>query len=195
MARQALQYAQRSHNHASICQALVFCGGPVSGLWKRPEDMAQYASEAHDYASKHQLPIWTPYTELITALSHLMQPVPSLHALAYLEKAKSCIEVLLTQHSAYLTAWVVLYAGACLDHGRSQDGMDALLRIEERVHSGERWMEPEYLRLRARLQHALSPGNTTPTQQMLRDALALAYQQDAQIFVTAIQRDLQIFPH
>jgi class 3 adenylate cyclase/tetratricopeptide (TPR) repeat protein len=188
---QSLQYAQRSHNHASICQALVFCGGPVSGLWKRPQDMARYASEAHDYATKHHLPIWMPYTDLITALSHLMQPVSALHATAYLEKAKACIEILLTQHSAYLTSWVVLYARACLEQGKVQDGMDALERIEERVHTGERWMEPEYLRLRARLQLAQTPGDTLPVQDMLREALALAYQQDAAIFIQDIQQDIQ----
>jgi hypothetical protein len=121
---QSLQYAQRSQSHSSICQALVFCGGPVSGLWKRPEDMARYASEAQDYATKHHLPIWTPYADLITALSHLMQPVSKLHAAAYLEKAKACIDVLLTQHSAYLTTWVVFYARACLEHGGVQEGND-----------------------------------------------------------------------
>jgi class 3 adenylate cyclase/tetratricopeptide (TPR) repeat protein len=188
---QALQYAQRSHNHSSICQALVFCGGHISGLWKRPEDMARYAIEAHDYASKHHLPIWTPYTDLITALSHLMQPVSGLHALAYLEKAKSCIDILLTQHSAYLTTWVVFYARACLEHHRVQDGIDALMRIEERVNMGERWMEPEYQRLRARLLLAKTPSDVLPVQHMLREALALAHQQDAVIFIQDIQRDIR----
>jgi class 3 adenylate cyclase len=188
---QSLQYAQRSHNHGSICQALVFCGGPVSGLWKRPQDMARYASEAHDYATKHHLPIWIPYTDLITALSHLMQPVSALHAAAYLEKAKACIEILLTQHSAYLTAWVVLYVRACLEHGRVQDGVDALARIDERVQTGERWMQPEYLRLRARLQFAQTPGDLLPVQHLLREALALAQHQDAAIFVDSIQQDIQ----
>jgi class 3 adenylate cyclase len=187
---QALLHAQRSHNHLSICQSLVFCGGHISGLLRRPEDMARYASEAHDYASKHQIAIWTPYTDLITALSHLMQPVPGLHAVAYLEKAKACIDILLTQHSAYLTTWVVFYARACLEHGRIQDGLDALLRIEERVKAGERWMEPEYLRLRARLQHAQAPGNALEVRQQLRAALAQAHQQDALIFVDAIEHDL-----
>jgi class 3 adenylate cyclase/tetratricopeptide (TPR) repeat protein len=188
---QALLYGQRSQNHAAICQTLVFCGGNVSGLWQRAEDMARYAAQAHDYASKHQLPIWLPYADLITALSHLMQPVSSLHAAAYLEKAKACIEILLTQHTAYLTTWVVFYARACLAHGQFQDGVDALLRIEERVNAGERWMEPEYLRLRARLQHAQAPEDTLVVQHHLRAALALAHQQDALIFVNAIESDLQ----
>jgi hypothetical protein len=188
---QALLHAQRSHNHISICQALVFCGGHVSGMLRRPKDMALYASEAQDYATKHQLPIWKPYTDLIMALSHLMQPVSALHASAYLEKAKECIDVLLTQHSAYLTTWVVFYASACLEHGRTQDGIDALMRIEERVNTGERWMEPEYLRLRARLQLAKTPGDTLPVQRMLREALALAHRQDAAIFIQDIQRDIQ----
>jgi class 3 adenylate cyclase/tetratricopeptide (TPR) repeat protein len=188
---QSLQYAQRSHSHSSICQALVFCGGTVSGLWRRPEDMARYASEAHDYATKHHLPIWIPYTDLITALSQLMQPVSMLHAQAYLDKAKTCIELLLTQHSAYLTAWVVFYARACLEHGRVQDGIDVLMRIEERVNTGERWMEPEYLRLRARLHHAKTPSDAPHAQRMLGEALVLAHQQDALIFVEDIQRDIE----
>jgi class 3 adenylate cyclase len=187
---QALLHAQRSHNHISICQALVFCGGHVSGLLRRPEDMAHYASEAHDYASKHQLPIWTPYTDLITALSHLMQPVSSLHAAAYLEKAKHCIDVLLSQHSAYLTTWVVFYARACLEHGRVQDGIDALLRIDERISAGERWMEPEYLRLRARLQQAQNPGQALDVLTALRAALALAHQQGSLVFATDIEQDI-----
>jgi hypothetical protein len=66
-----------------------------------------------------------------------------------------------------------------------------LLRIEERVSTGERWMEPEYLRLRARLQHAQAPGDTLVTQLQLREALALAHQQDALTFVEAIERDVQ----
>ncbi len=190
---QALLYAQRSHNHSSICQALVFSGGHISGLWKRPEDMARYASEAHDYADKHHLPIWTPYADLITALSHLMQPIPRIHAAVYLEKAKACIDVLLDQHSAYLTTWVVFYASACLEHGHIQDGLAALGRIDERVNSGERWMEPEYLRLRARLQHELAPGDALLVLQKLREALALAHQQGALAFVEAIERDIQQF--
>ncbi len=189
---QALAYAQRSQNHVSICQALVFCGGHISGLWQRAEDMARYAGEAHDYASKHQLPIWAPYTDLITALGHLMLPaVPSLHVAAYIDKANACVDVLLTQHSAYLTTWVVFYARACLTHGYVQDGLDALARIEERINMGERWMEPEYLRLRARLQYAKNPNALLEAQEMLRNALAVAHQQDAQIFMGAIAQDIQ----
>jgi hypothetical protein len=88
---------------------------------------------------------------------------------------------------------VVLYARACLEHGRAQDGIDALLRIEERVNAGERWMEPEYLRLRARLQHAHAPGDAQLVQQRLREALALAQQQDALVFVEAIEHDIHMF--
>jgi class 3 adenylate cyclase len=192
---QALLHAQHSHNHVSICQALVFSGGHVSGLFRRSEDMAQYALQAQDYANKHQLPIWQPYTDLITALSHLMQAVPSLHAAAYLDKAKSCVDVLLKQHSAYLTTWVVLYARACLEHGHIQDGIDALLRIDERIAAGERWMQSEHLHLRARLHHAQHPDSTAQVLQMLRDALSLAQQQDALIFAVAIERDIQALAH
>lgn len=188
---QALQHAQRSHNHTSICQALVFCGGHISGLWLRPDDMARYAEQAHEYATKNHLPIWLPYTDLITALSHLMLPLPALHVQAYLEKAKDCIHVLLEQHSAYLTTWVVFYARACLAHNHIQDGIDALARIDERVQAGERWMEPEYLRLKAMLQFAKDPATQASLQPTLRQALTLAHEHGSEIFIQAIERDLQ----
>jgi hypothetical protein len=117
--------------------------------------------------------------------------VPSLHVAAYIDKAKACVDVLLTQHSAYLTTWVVFYARACLTHGYVQDGLDALARIEERINMGERWMEPEYLRLRACLQYAKNPNALLEAQEMLRNALAVAHQQDAQIFMGAIAQDIQ----
>jgi tetratricopeptide (TPR) repeat protein len=188
---QALLHAQRSHNHTSICQALVFCGGHISGLWLRPDDMARYAAQAHEYANKHHLPIWLPYTDLITALSHLMLPQPALHVQAYLEKAKDCIDVLLKQHSAYLTTWVVFYARACLAHNHIQDGIDALARIQERVDAGERWMEPEHLRLKAMLQYAKDPSTFAQLQSTLSHALKLAHEQGSEIFVEAIERNLQ----
>jgi class 3 adenylate cyclase len=187
---QALLHAQRSHNHIAVCQALVFCGGHISGLWKRPEDMARYALEAHDYADKHQLPIWIPYADLISALGELTAAGPGVNVAAQLEKAKACVDVLLNQHSAYLTTWVVFYARACLEHGHIQEGIDALSRIDARINAGERWMEPEYLRLRARLQHAQHPGDTRQLQQSLEIALALAQSQGALIFVDDIQRDI-----
>lgn len=190
---QALLHAQRSHNHISICQALVFCGGHVSGLLRRPKDMARYASEAHDYVGKHHLPIWLPYTDLITALSYLMQPVSAPQIKPHLEKAKACVDILLSQHSAYLTTWVVFYARACLEHGFIQDGLDALTRIEERINLGERWMEPETMRLRACLMQALNPGESLIAANLLSDALALAHQQDCLIFVEAIEQNIKTF--
>ena len=189
---QALLYAQRSANHIAVCQAFVFCGGHVSGLWRRPDDMARYAKEARDYATSNHLPIWLPYADLITALSGLMAGRESdAEVSALLEKAKTCVDILLNQHSAYLTTWVVFYARACLEYGRFQDGLEALERIDSRVAAGERWMEPEYLRLKACLHHAQNPGDTGQLESALREAHALAERQDAQIFVADILRDIE----
>ena len=189
---QALLYAQRSANHIAVCQAFVFCGGHMSGLWKRSDDMARYANEARDYATRNQLPIWLPYADLITALSGLMAgPESDAEVSALLEKAKTCVDILLNQHSAYLTTWVVFYARACLENGRLQDGIEALERIDLRVAAGERWMEPEYLRLKARLNHAKSPGDPVVLESTLRQALALAESQGALIFVADIVQDIR----
>ena len=188
---QALLYAQRTASHISVCQAFVFCGGHVSGLLRRPEDMARYAKEAHDYATRHQLPIWLPYAELIAVLGELMDGSRAAEALdAQLDKAKVYVDILLSQHSAYLTTWVVFYARACLERGRFQEGLEALARIDERVAAGERWMEPEYLRLRAHLQQAQNPGDPRQLAGLLQQALALAQSQGALIFVDDILRDI-----
>ena len=189
---QALLYAQRTASHISVCQAFVFCGGHVSGLLRRPEDMARYAKEAHDYATRHQLPIWLPYAELIAVLGELMEGSRSAEELdARLDKAKVYVDILLSQHSAYLTTWVVFYARACLERGRFQEGLEALARIDERVAAGERWMEPEYLRLKARLQQAQNPGDPRQFASLLQQALALAQSQGALIFVDDILRDIK----
>ena len=190
---QALLYAQRTANHVSVCQAFVFIGGHVSGLLRRPEDMARYAKEARDYATRHQLPIWLPYADLIAVVGELMDTSRSAEELdTRLDKAKTYVDILLSQHSAYLTTWVVFYARACLERGRFQEGLDALARIDERVAAGERWMEPEYLRLKARLQHAQNPGDPGHFESLLRQALALAESQGALIFVDDILRDIQV---
>ena len=189
---QALLYARRTANHVSVCQAYVFTGGHLSGLLRRPEEMARYAKEAHDYATRHQLPIWLPYVELIAVLGELMDSSRSDEDLdAQLDKAKVYIDILLSQHSAYLTTWVVFYARACLERGRFKEGLDTLARIDGRVAAGERWMEPEYLRLKARLQHAQNPAEPRHFESLLRQALALAESQGALLFVDDILRDIK----
>ncbi len=187
---QALLYAQRSENHLAICQALIFCGGHVSGFLQRPDHMLRYAAQAHEYATKHRLPIWFPYIDLIVALGHLMGAPSAVNAPQHLYKAKVCVDVLLSQHSAYLTAWVALYARACLEHGHHHEGLLALERIEERTHAGERWMQPETMRLRALLQHAIEPMAIDPVRQALQDALELARAQGSLIFVPDIEMGL-----
>ena len=188
---QALQYAHRSGSHLSICQALIFCGGHVSGLWRRPTDMASYSAQARDYANKHKLPIWLPYADLISALGQLMDRRTGIDAAQCLDKAKTCVDILLSQHSAYLTAWVVLYARACLEHGHYHEGLQALARIDKRIDAGERWMKPEYLHLRAMLQHALQPQTVAALRVELQAANALAIEQGSLIFVDDIQNHLQ----
>ena len=52
-------------------------------------------------------------------------------------------------------------------------------------------MEPEYLRLKARLNHAKNPGDLAVLESALRQALALAESQGALIFVADILQDIQ----
>ena len=194
----ALDHAYRSKNHLAICQALVFCASHVSGLQNRQGDMALYAGQAREYATQHKLPIWLPYADLMTALSHLLADTPpktlglgEAAATAHLAKAKTCVDILLSQHSAYLTTWVVLYARACLVHAQYEQGLEALAKITERIEAGERWMEPQYLHLHALLQNALHPLEPHLLKAHLQTALSLAQQQNAMIFVDDITLSLR----
>lgn len=188
----ALAWAIRSHNHVAICQSLVFSGGFIGGLHRRTDEMEQHMTQAHHFVTKHQLTIWAPYIALTIALSKLMLHSQIKDAKRHLEEAAASMEILLNQNGPYITVWAVMYARVCLIHDQIQSGANVLIRIAERIHSGEKWMESEYLRLLANFKHAQSLIDASTYSQALRSALALAYSQGALIFINDIQHDIKV---
>jgi predicted ATPase/class 3 adenylate cyclase len=186
----ALAWALRSHNHVAICQSLVFSGGFIGGLNRRADEMVQHLTQAHHYVTKHQLTLWTPYIELGMALSQLMSHNKTENLKKYVDQATASMETIFNQNGPYLTVWAVMYARACLEHGHLEMGASALTRITSRIHTGEKWMESEYLRLFAHFQYAQSMMDTSRLLQALQNALALAQSQSALLFVDDIQQDI-----
>ena len=186
----ALAWALRSHNHVAICQSLVFSGGFIGGLSRRPDEMVQHMTQAHHYVTKHQLALWTPYIELSMALSQLMLQNKTESVKKFIDQATASMETILNQNGPYVTVWAVMYARACLAHGHIECGAGALTRIAARINFGEKWMESESLRLLAHFQYAQSIIDRSTLLQTLRNSLALAQSQGALIFVDDIQQDI-----
>ena len=186
----ALEWALRSHNHVAICQSLVFSGGFIGGLSRRTDEIVQHMTQAHHYVTKHQLSLWTPYIELSLALSQLMLQSKIENLKKYIEQAAASMETIFSQNGPYVTVWAVMYARACLAHSHIESGANAMIRIASRINTGEKWMESEYLRLSAHFQYAQSSIDHSTLLQTLRNALALAQNQGALLFVDDIQHDI-----
>ena len=186
----ALEWALRSHNHVAICQSLVFSGGFIGGLSRRTDEIVQHMTQAHHYVTKHQLSLWTPYIELSLALSQLMLQSKIENLKKYIEQAAASMETIFSQNGPYVTVWAVMYARACLAHSHIESGASAMIRIASRINTGEKWMESEYLRLSAHFQYAQSSIDHSTLLQTLRNALALAQNQGALLFVDDIQHDI-----
>lgn len=187
-----LAWAMRSHNQVAICQILVFSGGFIGGLQLHKHEMAELMTQAHHYVTKHQLNLWVPYIDLSMALSQLILNNDASDSAKSLAQAASSMSVLLAQNGPYLTVWAVMYARACLVHQAYEAGLDVLNHVEARIQSGERWMEPEYLRLLANFKYSLNIINKDACLGILESAHTLALKQDAHVFVTAILHDIDL---
>jgi tetratricopeptide (TPR) repeat protein len=186
----ALAWALRSHNQVAICQSLVFSGGFIAGLQYRVDEMVEHMTQARHYVTKHQLSLWVPYIDLSLALSQLMLKDSGSKSIQLLQQANESMEVLLTQNGPYITVWVVMYARACLLHERYDSGLNILNRVQERIQSGERWVEPEYIRLHANFSYSLGLSNAETYLQTLQTALALSHKQGSHVFTDEIVQNM-----
>ena len=186
----ALAWALRSHNQVAICQSLVFSGGFIAGLQRRPEEMIEHMTQAHHYVTKHQLSLWVPYIDLSMALSQLMLNHETAITQQSLVQASTSMDVLLSQNGPYISVWAVLFARACLIHGDHESGLNVLTRIDARIQSGELWMKSEYMRLLAKFKYLLMLIDAEVYLHTLEASHALALGQDAQLFIGDILQDI-----
>jgi len=186
----ALAWALRSHNQVAICQSLVFSGGFIAGLQHRVDEMVEHMTQARHYVTKHQLSLWIPYIDLSIALSQLMLKDCEPKTAQLLQQASESMEVLLAQNGPYITVWAVMYARACLMHEQHESGLNVLNRVQVRVQSGERWVEPEFIRLHANFSYSTGLTDTETYLQTLKNALALSNTQGCHAFVDEILQNI-----
>jgi class 3 adenylate cyclase/tetratricopeptide (TPR) repeat protein len=186
----ALAWALRSHNQVAICQSLVFSGGFIAGLQYHVDEMVEHMTQARHYVTKHQLSLWIPYIDLSMALSQLMLNDTEPKVTQLLQQASESMEVLLTQNGPYITVWAVMYARACSMHKQHESGLNVLNRVQRRVQSGERWVEPEFIRLHANFSYAMGLTDAETCLETLKVALALSNTQGSHLFVDAISQNI-----
>jgi hypothetical protein len=186
----ALAWALRSHNQVAICQSLVFSGGFIAGLQHRVDEMVEHMTQARHYVTKHQLSLWVPYIDLSMALSQLMLKDSEPKTAQLLQQASESMEVLLTQNGPYITVWAVMYARACLMHEQHESGLNVLNRVQARVQSGERWVEPELMRLHANFSYSMGLTDAETYLQTLKTALALSHTQGSHAFIDEILQNI-----
>lgn len=186
----ALAWALRSHNQVAICQSLVFSGGFIAGLQHRVDEMVEHMTQARHYVTKHQLSLWIPYIDLSIALSQLMLKDCEPKTAQLLQQASESMEVLLAQNGPYITVWAVMYARACLMHEQHESGLNVLNRVQVRVQSGERWVEPEFIRLHANFSYSTGLTDTETYLQTLKTALSLSNTQGCHAFVDEILQNI-----
>jgi uncharacterized small protein (DUF1192 family) len=83
----------------------------------------------------------------------------------------------------------VLFAEACERHGRIGEALEMLAVAEARIAVGERWLEAEFYRLRARLKRARSEPAAAVTAD-IEAALAIATRQGAGLLGERVRADL-----
>jgi hypothetical protein len=186
----ALAWALRSHNQVAICQSLVFSGGFIAGLQYHVDEMVEHMTQARHYVTKHQLSLWIPYIDLSMALSQLMLNDTEPKVTQLLQQASESMEVLLTQNGPYITVWALMYARACSMHKQHESGLNVLNRVQVRVQSGERWVEPELIRLHANFSYAMGLTDAETCLETLKAALALSNTQGSHLFVDAISQNI-----
>jgi tetratricopeptide (TPR) repeat protein len=187
----ALAWALRSHNQVAICQSLVFSGGFIAGLQYRADEMVEHMTQARHYVTKHQLSLWVPYIDLSMALSQLMLKDAESKAAQHLQLASESMEVLLTQNGPYITVWAVMYARACLMHEQHENGLKVLNRVQGRVQSGERWVEPEFMRLHTNFSYSMGLTNTDAHLLTLNAAAELSRAQGSHVFIDEVMQNIE----
>jgi hypothetical protein len=75
-------------------------------------------------------------------------------------------------------------------HEQHESGLNVLNRVQVRVQSGERWVEPEFIRLHANFSYSTGLTDTETYLQTLKTALALSNTQGCHAFVDEILQNI-----
>ena len=152
------------------------------GLFRRnPEAVAAYSHALADIVSRYDLPaLWAGYATFFQGWATWSDGAEE----SSLAEMRRGIGIYREQGMVYLAhSLEAALAEAEAGAGKTDAGLrrldDALAELE---HTEERWYEPELYRIRAEILLKRGPANTTPAEQSLLAAIAIAQSQKARSF-------------
>ena len=179
-------YAKERSHAPSLCQVLSFGGCWLAALLGNVDELVRYAAELRSLVARHDLGPWRAHVDLLSGLGDIQRGALEQGFVA----AKRGIEALVASNAFLLSTWVVMFAEACERHGRIADARRMLSIAETRIAAGERWLEAEYFRLRARVKRACGEPASEVTSD-LEAALAVAGRQSAGLLSERASADLR----
>jgi len=178
-------YAKERNHVPSLCQVLSFGGCWLASLLGNVDELVLYAAELRSLIARNNLDPWRPHVDLLSGLGdiHRQSVEPGFVV------ARRGIDALIATNAFLLSTWVVLFAEACERHGRIGEALEMLAVAEARIAVGERWLEAEFYRLRARLKRARGEPAAAVTAD-IEAALAIATRQGAGLLGERVRADL-----
>jgi class 3 adenylate cyclase len=173
--------SQRLHDMGHV---LAFGGCLHPAMARRYDEMARSADELNDLVTRHDLRFWRGHADLFSGLSRIRRGETD----EGFGVARRGVEQLF-EANAFSNCWYVLYAEACLHHGRLDEAADILARVRPSLEQGDVRFAAELHRVDALVASAQGAG-VEETRERLQAALDLALSQGARLFVGRIQDDL-----
>ena len=179
----ALDEANASGHYQTICHATAFAGGLLAALMEDADNLAFHATRLRDLTVRHDLPYWRPHADLLAGVADIRRGI--------VEKgfrlAQHGMERMIAERLPSLSAWCVVFAGACLRARRFQEGLATLAGIAEEIETGERWTAGEFHRLRGLLR--MQSGDSSGGLEDLAEAQRIADQQGSALFERRVTAD------
>ena len=188
--RQAALSHARDTNHApSLCQILAFGGCWLADISGDAAGFVLYADELRSLVSRHDIGPWRPHVDLLSGLSTVRRDAVE----QGFAQARQGIDALVAVNAFLLSTWVVMFIKACEQEGRIAEAAPLFAVAEARIAAGERWLEAEILRYRARLRRANGEG-WAAVRADLEAAAAVAAEQGAMLLHARAVHDLTSCP-
>jgi class 3 adenylate cyclase len=179
----ALDEADASGHYQTICHTTAFAGGLLAAFMEDADNLAFHAARLRELTLQHDLPYWRPHADLLAGAADIRRGI--------VEKgfrlAQHGMERMIAERLPSLSAWCVVFAGACVRARRPEEGLATLAGIAEEIETGERWTAGEFHRLRGLLR--LQAGDNTGGLEDLAEAQRVAAHQGSALVERRVTAD------
>jgi class 3 adenylate cyclase len=178
-----LQVAREGGQAHNLCNALMFCGCFLPALRREEGDIAACAAELKAISLQQKLPYWLGHAELFGGLALIRHG--SIDE-GFIEARRGMKQIIAS--NAFMNGPYILYAEACLEAGRTDEGRQSLEHAKLSIEGGQTWLEAEYHRVRARLDWM--EDGASAARKSFETALRIAETQGARLFAARAAKGL-----